>query len=106
MKPWEETWEAQRYVIEMAGDAGRKLGEFIDDNDDPGWPSCDRDRAQLAAQAPAMARLLLELQWISQESDEGYLPPQCMVCEAYQESTEHAPDCELMAVLKKAGVVG
>lgn len=57
----EETWEVQRYVVEMKGDAGRHLGQFVDDVDDPEWPSCDRDRAQLASAAPEMARLLLDM---------------------------------------------
>lgn len=61
--------------------------------------------ALLIAAAPAMARLLLKMQWLSQEAEDGSLPPQCMLCEAYEESTDHAPDCELMAVLRKAGVV-
>ncbi len=61
MKVWEETWEAQRYVIEMAGDARRHLGQFVDDEDDPNDPACDRNRATLAAAAPEMARLLLDI---------------------------------------------
>lgn len=81
----EETWEVQRYVVEMAGDAGRQLGQFVDDADDPDWPSCDRDRAQLAAVAPEMARLLLDMRGA------GLLPG------AMEDRMEH--------VLRKAGVI-
>lgn len=57
----EETWVAHRYVVEMDGDAGRQLGQFVDDVDDPEWSWCDRDRAELAAAAPEMARFLLKV---------------------------------------------
>jgi hypothetical protein len=103
-KAWEETWEAQRYVVEMAGDAGHHLGQFVDDVDDPEQPSCDRDRAQLAAAAPEMARLLLELY------RPGWVPHVCPECSAkvyanHDEYEEHDADCRLVAVLRKAGML-
>lgn len=104
-KVWEETWVQQRYVVEMAGDSGRHLGQFVDDEDDPDDPGCDRDRAQLAAAAPEMARLLLELEWAG-----GFTYPYdtgttscCPVCTA-EPSEGHEKDCKLVAVLVKAGV--
>lgn len=104
-KVLEETWEVQRYVVEMKGDAGRQLGTFIDDADAPEWPSCDRDRAQLAAAAPEMARLLIEVQWagVLTYQYEGGGDPCCPVCEG--EEPRHEPDCKLVAVLRKAGVL-
>ncbi len=103
MKPWEETWTAQRYVIEMADEAhrGRSLGQFIDDDDDPENPSCDRDRAQLAAAAPEMARLLLTR---ADNTDSGRddVDWYCFAC---HQGGGHAPDCRLVAVLRKAGVM-
>jgi hypothetical protein len=101
----EETWEAQRYVVEMKGDAGRQIGQFIDDADDPDWPSCDRDRAQLASVAPEMVRLLLSVEWDvegfdSRGDSSGFV---CLFC-ANGADHGHAGDCALDAVLRKAGV--
>lgn len=80
------------------------------------WGDACEDTHQVAdmiAAAPEMARLLLELEWISQETDEGALQPQCMICEVRHEwdwrsqswTNTHAPDCRWAAVLRKAGVL-
>lgn len=100
-KPHEETWTLQRYVIEL-GDTGRHIGEFVDDLDlgiaDPN-PGRDRDRAQLAAQAPAMARLLLRLVHEYPGTDGA-----CMLCGSYT-TQPHGPKCEAGNVLRAAGVI-
>jgi hypothetical protein len=111
-KAWEETWEVQRYVIELAGDAGHQLGQFVDDVDDPEWPSCDRDRAQLAAAAPEMARLLLELacyrdcDFCEQKIDRGFVPGSAgdIDTDLHPYWHTHSSRCPLRVVLEKAGI--
>lgn len=56
-RPAAETWECNRYVIECP--RGVPIGQFMDDGGDETDPMSDRKRAMLAAQAPAMARLLI-----------------------------------------------
>lgn len=73
--------------------------------------------ARLAAAAPEMARLLLEIQWSSRDEGgstcpscyaEAYVPPARYDADGkylgYTEGT-HDPDCALAAVLRKAGVL-
>lgn len=73
--------------------------------------------ARLAAAAPDMARLLLELEWSGYEPDWG--AGKCMSCGAIQpleydaaartkdtSGGTHKPDCRLVAVLRKAGCYG
>ena len=68
-------------------------------------------RAQLAAQAPAMARLLASLQSVPTH-DSRYLY-ECVSCRGGPEeraddeptTIRHAPNCELVAVLMAAGVL-
>lgn len=63
-------------------------------------------RARLAAAAPAMARLLLELEWSARVA--GF--PACPSCEGVEPEVGspwddgHAVDCHLVAVLRLAGV--
>jgi hypothetical protein len=106
MKPHEETWES---VAEFCGH----------DTDAPGDP----ERRRLAAQAPAMARLLLEVEWKADQGiDYEVTAPCCPVCGGLKPGapslehvgwpevlTEcgvgHRHDCRLVAVLRAAGVV-
>lgn len=53
-------------------------------------------RAKLAAAAPEMARLLLELEYVDGET--------WAFCPSCGSRDEHASDCKLMAALRKAGV--
>jgi hypothetical protein len=76
------------------------------------WSVGDSDRVdvesrgRLAACAPEMARLLLKLESTSCRSD----MVECPMCGASEYSNEpgvpveHDPDCEWVAVLRKAGV--
>ncbi len=94
-KPWEETWTDE--TIFEIGDPSIIRG-IHDRSDD--------ERRRLAAQAPAMARLLLKLgaQWGL--TDDGYR--RCASCEAEGHAVNpvpHTPDCELVAVLRSAGVL-
>ncbi len=92
-KPHEETWSANAKGAAMiCNEDGHGQGVFMFDKD-------DRERARLAAQAPAMARLLLEGQWICEER--GDL---CRHC-GKLEREGHADDCELVTVLRAAGVL-
>lgn len=103
-KPHEETWEVFEANKGFPGFAARiaeiadgayelRVFQSLSGEDD------DIDRARLAAQAPAMARLLLEGQWICEER--GDLCRHCMKLER----EGHAPDCELATVLRAAGVL-
>ena len=83
-KVWEETWEPDEVEPDQA------------------------ERAKLAAAAPEMARLLLELQ----HHPAGYeYEPECPVCGMAEKCdrkswpTAHVADCRLLAVLRKAGVL-
>jgi hypothetical protein len=88
-RPHEETWEVT--------DRGACLGPV----DEPGaiaehmtgQSEQDRARLILAAQAPAMARLLLELG-----------ERRCPICE-WSASDNHHPECRYAAVLRAAGVL-
>jgi hypothetical protein len=95
----DETWSANRYVLNLGAEpgVGTPIGQFMDDSDNPD-PMCDRDRATLAAQAPAMARLLRDMMRSYAGSRSGW----CPMCRA-----EHAvgsADCPIVAVLNAAGV--
>jgi hypothetical protein len=103
MKPWEEPWKNEEWEAdsddlyvkgtEPDGSDWIKISEW--------WWAKNRDpwqtRLRLAAAAPEMARLLLELQWSGDEA--RY---RCPACEATAHP-DHAPDCRLVAVLRKAG---
>lgn len=60
------------------------------------------DRAKLAAAAPEMARLLLALEWAGNIGQGGY---GCAECSGEARHKKHYPDCALLAVLRKAGVL-
>ncbi len=93
MKPHEETWSANVNGAAMVcNEDGHGQGVFMFDKD-------DHARARLAAQAPAMARLLLEGQWNCEER--GDL---CQHCGRLKREG-HAPDCDLAVVLRAAGVL-
>lgn len=71
----------------------------------------DEREARLAAQAPAMARLLLAVQWSGRHPHDGEpCCPSCQIDLIYDDDETHvvgphAPDCELAAVLRAAGVI-
>lgn len=109
-KPWEEEWAAARggnYVgPHHFGDSG--WWEVRDSDETTllttGAPLDDAGsgeaRARLASAAPDMARLLLELEWCD---DDGHYCPSCGYSR-FRTPQTHAPDCRLVAVLRKAGV--
>lgn len=111
-KVWEETWEADNsasshsgvFIQFRNGVGGRVLAETFNTPRFTGYaePGVMLDRAKLAAAAPEMARLLLEAQWASFGNYGS-----CSACPwcASENNPRHEPDCELVAVLKKAGVL-
>jgi len=103
---WEERWEklGRSVCAEYGPLRGRRLAEFdycLDGDACVG-------RARLAATAPDMARLLLSTEWVSTEHDEGSTPDQCASCGAFRMDTQsfgaHEPDCQWLAVMRKAGI--
>ncbi len=103
MKPHEETWIANVEwpiaLVELSEDRDEVVATF----DAPhSMRDVDRARARLAAQAPAMARLLLEIEWSAPIGGE----PACPSCSAFVNNDHrHAPDCEIATVLRAAGVL-
>lgn len=91
-KPHEEKWTAHKDCVVMV-DGWRTV--FVSHEDMGPEPS--RERAQLAAQAPAMARLLLRVHDVA-ATTEG-----CPICKDI--FGPHRGDCELVAVLRAAGVL-
>lgn len=105
-KPWEEAWVANHgsiYIEDI------EIVEVV--------PDGNRDRriarAKLAAQAPAMAKFIMDLEWFSQDTDEGSLPSRCTSCEVYADWDHitrktrgvHKPDCEWLKLMKATGIV-
>lgn len=73
----------------------------------PGFEDA-RARARLAAAAPAMARLLLSLEWPEPSHDSQ--PTVCHFCRREHPDMDepgpdaHTPDCQWLAVMRAAGV--
>lgn len=89
-KPHEETWDGTvqwGWVLVEGGGLGGKA---------PLQP-LEGERMRLAAQAPAMARLLLRVHAL------GNTLSGCPICKAI--TGPHTPNCELDAVLRAAGVL-
>lgn len=102
MKVWEETWEADE---DRVWDPKERVTIAF-------GPMAE-DAAKLCAAAPEMARLLLKLEWRGayQVGIGDGCDSCCPDCEmpapilVHEKSHLHAPDCELAAVLRKAGVL-
>lgn len=97
MKPWEETWVAEYASVRDVRDRRVLLADWrgtgdLDNQDEV---------ARLAAQAPAMARVLLDLEWRTITFSDD---PWCITCER-QKSLGHKSDCALVTVLRAAGVI-
>lgn len=102
MKPWEETWEAEAHGnacecssrVRLVGDS-TEGGELFFANDGARAVAMHA-RLKLAACAPEMARMLLKFGYCQEDLC-------CIACYARGEGN-HKPDCELLALLRKAGV--
>jgi hypothetical protein len=101
MKPHEETWyvASPHRVFAFKGEV-----DDTDNQDEERLEYDGEDVGKLAAQAPAMARLLLELEWSGRAGPAGDVDGACPSCER-ERPEPHAPDCELATVLRAAGVL-
>lgn len=82
LKPWEETWEAPFTILCCDGD---EIGDFMASGEMAG-----EARAKLAAQAPAMARLLRDVLGLN-------IVPEGKFGDEFT--------ADIVAVLKAAGVI-
>lgn len=115
MKPHKETWTSDGERVELCADEppfGSVVVKMVARFTCYAPEDCtEGERARLAAQAPSMARLLLELAGCE-------TAPYCAKCGALVGLMEHEdadarlravrnhmPDCSLVAVLRSAGVV-
>jgi len=101
-KPHEETWTVrwdEEYGAAYVETGGADDTICVD----------DVAKAKLLAQAPAMARLLLEHQWAARDPyDETRA--MCPACTGYQSATQkgaegHDEGCPIFLVLRAAGVL-
>lgn len=98
-KVWEETWvQTQSCCIRLATTVPT-IAWFAAEGSRDGDLDCDR--ARLAAAAPEMARLLLQLEWTQ---GGVWDPAGCHVCLGGRDSGGHKPDCAYDALMRKAGV--
>lgn len=106
MKPHEETWTLTEPIRDWSKDGP---GVRVEDLPITGYNEVINGssteaflgggaRLVLAVQAPAMARLLLELEWAPH--DEGAY---CLICQGGEPA--HMPNCSRQAVLRAAGVI-
>jgi hypothetical protein len=93
MKVWEEQWDWHP----RGGGGARLYSDQYEEEWATTWGDDSNDRAKLAAAAPDMARLLIEIEW--QGDEVRYRCPSCG-----GGTPGHESDCALDAVLRKAGV--
>lgn len=102
-KPHEETWSyvyGNPPTLKLEPDDGDGIiiaGFYCNEREEADQ---EKARSRLAAQAPAMARLLLVMEWI----DIGGGDDGCPSCGRWKHKG-HAPDCGLVTVLRAAGVM-
>lgn len=112
VKPHEETWRL--------GPGGLGLEHLREVDGEEEWcqfGSLDGPQAELAACAPEMARLLLELEFV--DTSDGEYAERCPSCQGRERlppdgraglpfrplpAGKHAADCKLDALLRKAGL--
>ena len=113
-RPIDETWHLEHLLVV------NQAGKMRFGSGSPAGVDLDEDQAalRLAAAAPAMARLLVDLEW-GADICIGYdniTALGCPSCGGLQhdpgnradfdhQTVGHDPDCELVAVLRAAGVV-
>lgn len=96
--PWEETWTADGDLVVGPSFKADFEGDPLDPND---YVAAEA-RAELAAQAPAMARLLLQLEW---KGESSFGSGECCVDCGGLKERGHVKECELVPVLRNAGVI-
>lgn len=115
----EETWVLEEHgnmiMTPYASGGMYPIGSFPTSQSRSDLRLLERSRAALASAAPEMARLLLAAEW---SGTRGWGPPCCPWCEGFApdeqgeygkytkvaNNTGHRSDCELLAVLRKAGL--
>ena len=121
MKPHQETWRREHLLVVVDEGDGYDLGASCFGSGALPFVNHDVDiaRLNLAAQAPAMARLLLECQYVEMSDERGGYEQRCAICLnretlptdanghvfIKEHLPQHAPDCALVAVLRAAGVL-
>ncbi len=114
MKPWEETWSAEDNVVTFddRGEHERHASEGVFGRFQSGAydliDSTERDneRARLAACAPDLVRVLLDVEWAGRNQWGIAVCPRCGGEEYFEGElrTGHLEYCALDAALRKAGV--
>lgn len=111
-KVWEETWE-HRGGSAVYGPGNEQVFQSVTLTDDEDDPLVEENRARLAAAAPEMARLL----WDWARGGHEWECPSCehdLFSAARNDplgelplfhAEAHEPDCGLVALLRKAGVL-
>lgn len=109
MEPWEHTWHVDESGTLIRDERDYRIAETIELD----IPPQEQSNARLAAAAPEMARLLLELEW-GGEPVRAIAGPiaTCPSCLGMRPQLSrdagprggHRKDCRLIAVLRKAGV--
>jgi len=106
-RPYEETWFVEDDGPEV--EVHRVGGAVCGLNGPHARTEDDVARAKLIAQAPAMARLLLDLEWSGMHWDRAGGTACCPSCGANRGrggvESEHATSCALATVLRAAGVL-
>lgn len=109
MKPWEETWEATPYGVDVLTQRREHVATFASDMLTPA--ETERARACLGATAPEMYRLLAEAEWSggARTIDDASFDATCAWCGAgaHRAATgemhgQHNADCRWASVMKKA----
>jgi len=101
-RPHEETWKVTQSQLDTVPgyDPVADFANAREGQPEGSYRDVDIKRCTLAAQAPAMARLLLSLQWSAGD---------CPSCGAWGRRGDvrgiHTPSCALVAVLRAAGVL-
>lgn len=100
-KPHEDVWwvtsDAEEIELRSScGSVARFEGRFARD--------CARQTAHLAAHAPRLIAMLLQLEWVRDDFRRDG-PRHCPACGAPQgNDKEHLVECELVSLLASAGV--
>ena len=126
-RPIDETWTAAEHGVDLIHPDGmtsgilwseqeRDMGRTLEERD--AHRAFDAARARLAAAAPAMARLLVGLEWgadicIGYDNITALGCPSCgglqhdpgTRADFDHHTVGHDPDCALVAVLRAAGVM-
>lgn len=99
----EHPWHVDESGTIIRDSRGYRIAETIELD----IPPQEFGNAKLIAQAPAMARLLLSLEYTTPDVDDPYPGARCPHCGGFEQpgGSGHYPKCELRDVLRAAGVI-